>query len=98
MTEEKSEIFNPFERNQLSAEERKKRNQLRFRNVLNIAFMVLALIAMVGIGLGLKNDQPSDWAYAVGVIAVLVKFAEAMLRMPASLTKPRRSRFDKRGR
>lgn len=72
--------------------------QLRLRNFLNIVFMMLAVVAMIGIGISMKQDEPSNWGYVVGIIAVLVKIAEAMLRMPSSLNKPRKSRFDRSGR
>lgn len=95
MTAENNEIQTSLQERQRIAEAEKAYKQLRLRNMLNIAFMLLAIVAMVGIGISIKQEEPSNWGYVVGIVAVLVKFAEAMLRMPASLNQPRKSRFDR---
>ena len=95
MTAEKNEIQTSLQERQRLAEAEKAYKLLRLRNMLNIVFMLLAIVAMIGIGLGMMQEGTSNWGYVVGIIAVLVKFAEAMLRMPASLNQPRKSRFDR---
>ena len=54
--------------------------------------IALALIIIGGLNWG--SIAPT-WCYVVALIAVLVKIAEAALRMPSMLQKPRGSRFDK---
>ncbi len=95
MTAEKNETQTSLQERQRLAEAEKAYKQLRLRNMLNIVFMILAIVAMIGIGISMKQEEPSNWGYVVGVVAVLVKFAESMLRMPASLNQPRKSRFDR---
>lgn len=95
MTAEKNETQTSLQERQRLAEAEKAYKQLRLRNLLNIVFMILAIVAMIGIGISMKQEEPSNWGYVVGVVAVLVKFAESMLRMPASLNQPRKSRFDR---
>lgn len=96
MTAEKNETQNSIQEKQRMTDEMKAYKLLRLRNLLNIVFILLAIVAMIGIGIGLTQEEPSNWGYVVGVVAVLVKFAEAMLRMPTSLNQPRKSRFDRR--
>ena len=95
MTAENNEIQTSPQERQRMAEAERARKMLHLRNILNIVFMVLAIVAMVGIGISIKQEEPSNWGYAVGIVAVLVKFAEAMFRMPSSLNQPRKSKFDK---
>ena len=52
---------------------------LFIRNILNGLFILIALVAMIGI-LVAKNHL-MVW-YAIGLFAVLIKMVEVMLRMP----------------
>ncbi len=57
-------------------------NHLFLRNILNSIFIILAILAMIGV---LVFKSESFWltiSYAVGIVAVLVKMVEVMLRMP----------------
>lgn len=60
-------------------ETRHMSKNLFIRNVLNTLFILIALIAMIGIML--DKSHPMIW-YAVGLFAVLIKMVEVMLRMP----------------
>ena len=48
----------------------------------------LAVVAMAGIGFSWGSDNTYAWAYGVGIVAVLIKMVEALLRMPGLLRKP----------
>lgn len=67
---------------QRSAHLQKNRN-LRLRNTLNIIFILLAIVAMVGIACSFRSEHSMLW-YAIGMIAVLVKMVEVVLRMGAA--------------
>lgn len=54
---------------------------LMVRNVLNALFIILAVVAMVGIVVSDVNGNLMVW-YAVGLFAVVVKMIEVVLRMP----------------
>ena len=61
-------------------ERRKMSRNLFLRKILNLLFILLAVVAMGGILLAdAKNMMP--W-YIVGLFAVIVKMVEVMLRMP----------------
>ena len=70
-------------------ERRQMSRMLYIRNVLNSIFIILAVIAMIGIGLSWGDVTPS-WCLIIALIAVIVKMAEAALRMPSMLRKPQR--------
>lgn len=66
------------------------------RNVLNAVFILLSLVAMVGIGITMSEPTIPFWCYVVAIIAVIVKMVESVIRMNESTRGPRRSRFDRR--
>ena len=70
-------------------ERRKMSRMLYIRNMLNSVFILLSVIAMIGIGLSWGDVTPS-WCLIIALIAVIVKMAEAALRMPSMLRKPQR--------
>lgn len=55
---------------------------LFLRNILNGVFILLAILAMLGIAFFKSNSLGSTISYSIGIVAVLVKFAEVILRMP----------------
>lgn len=68
---------------------RRRPDRLLFvRNILNAVFILLAVVAMAGIGFSWGSGDTFAWAYAVGIVAVLIKMVEALLRMPGLLRKP----------
>ena len=77
---------------------RKKMSRiLLIRNILNILFMLTALATMICIGLHFNEPETPLWCYVLGIVAVIIKMCEALLRMPG-ITKPRKSHFDRRSR
>lgn len=57
---------------------------LHIRNILNAIFILLAIIAMVGILIS-KTHTYLVWSYGVGILAVLIKMAEVVLRYPSMI-------------
>lgn len=60
--------------------EEQRQSRLFLRNILNVAFIVEALVAMVGVIVA-KKENIMTW-YMVGLVAVIIKMVEVMLRMP----------------
>ncbi len=52
---------------------------LFIRNILNALFIIVALVAMIGIIVA--KEHVMMW-YSVGLFAVIIKMVEVMLRMP----------------
>lgn len=64
------------------AEQKRERKMLVIRNWLNSIFIILAIIAIIGV-LVFKSDDPMlYYSYAVAVIAVIIKMIETIFRMP----------------
>ena len=84
-----SDILERLAHPEREQERRKMSRMLYIRNVLNSVFILLSVIAMVGIGLSWGDVTPS-WCLIIALIAVIVKMAEAALRMPSMLRKPQR--------
>lgn len=73
----------------------KRSRIMKIRNILNLLFIITALVAMICIGWHFNEPETPGWCYAIGIVAVIIKMCEAMLRMPG-LIQPRKSRFDRR--
>lgn len=84
-----SDILERLAHPEREQERRKMSRMLYIRNVLNSVFILLSVIAMIGIGLSWGDVTPS-WCLTIALIAVIVKMAEAALRMPSMLRKPQR--------
>lgn len=84
-----SDILERLAHPEREQERRKMSRMLYIRNMLNSIFIILAVIAMIGIGLSWGDVTPS-WCLIIALIAVIVKMAEAALRMPSMLRKPQR--------
>ncbi|MDO4210799.1 MAG: hypothetical protein Q4D23_03650 [Bacteroidales bacterium] len=71
------------------AEEKRQRKMLIIRNWLNGIFILLALVAIVGIGFWWFNHNETLYYYSCGiaVVAVIIKMAEALFRMPGFANK-----------
>ena len=52
------------------------------RNILNGVFILLAVVAMVGV-LASKTSLMLHISYGVGLLAVIIKIVEVILRMPS---------------
>ena len=70
------------ERREQLQENRKNANRLFLRNILNCLFIIIALVAMVGIVMARMNKADETIWYVVGIFAVMIKMVEALLRMP----------------
>ena len=86
-----SDILERLAHPEREQERRKVSRMLYIRNVLNSVFILLSVIAMIGIGLSWGDVTPS-WCLIIALIAVIVKMAEAALRMPSMLRKPQKSK------
>ena len=63
------------------ADKRKISKNLFVRNILNSLFILLAIIAMIGITVADKEGGYLMMWYGIGLFAVVVKMIEVMLRM-----------------
>ena len=63
------------------ADKRKISKNLFVRNILNILFILMAVIAMIGITVSDKEGSHLMTWYGLGLFAVVVKMVEVMLRM-----------------
>ena len=84
-----SDILERLAHPEREQERRKMSRMLYIRHMLNSVFILLSVIAMIGIGLSWGDVTPS-WCLIIALIAVIVKMAEAALRMPSMLRKPQR--------
>ena len=66
---------------------RRQRRLLILRNWLNGVFMLLALIAIIGVLLFKAGDIRLYISYGIAILAILVKMVEAIFRMPGILNK-----------
>lgn len=68
---------------------RKAKDKTLFvRNILNSVFIIMALVAMVGVLVAKPGTDALHISYGLGITAILVKMAEVMMRMPTMLRKP----------
>ncbi len=75
----------PHPQPNLERRQRQQRN-LVIRNWLNGIFILLALLAIVGVLLFEAGDFRLNVSYGIAIVAVLIKMVEAMFRMPGVLT------------
>ena len=66
---------------------RRQRRLLILRNWLNGVFMLLALIAIIGVLLFKVGDIRLYISYGIAILAILVKMVEAIFRMPGIFNK-----------
>ncbi|MBC8625634.1 hypothetical protein H8527_02305 [Alloprevotella sp. Lung230] len=66
---------------------RRQRRLLSLRNWLNGVFMLLALIAIIGVLLFKAGDIRLYISYGIAILAILVKMVEAIFRMPGIFNK-----------
>lgn len=81
-------------------QERHEQRLFVVRNMLNCLFIILALVAMAGIGYYWYSGNTAIrlWSIGTGIIAVLLKMVEATLRMSAMIKKPQGIRSHQRKR
>ena len=78
---DENDILERLRHPEREAERRKVTRNLFIRNILNSIFILLAIIAMIGIVFSEKMGNIYIW-YGLGLFAVLIKMVEVMLRMP----------------
>ena len=74
------------EKDELQAMRRERRN-LIIRNWLNGLFIVLALIAIVGVLYFRAGDRGLTISYGIAILAIIVKMVEAIFRLPGVFNK-----------
>lgn len=60
----------------------KERRMLVIRNWLNGIFIVLALVAIIGVLIFKGGERGLYISYAIAVLAIIIKMVEALYRMP----------------
>ena len=76
----------PNEKDELQAMRRERRN-LIMRNWLNGLFIVLALIAIVGVLYFRAGERGLILSYGIAILAIIVKMVEAIFRLPGVFNK-----------
>ena len=74
------------EKDELQALRRERRN-LIIRNWLNGLFIVLALIAIVGVLYFRAGERGLTLSYGIAILAIIVKMVEAIFRLPGVFNK-----------
>lgn len=77
-----SHILERLKHPELEEERRKMNRNLFIRNIINSVFIILAIIAMIGITLTDSQSPSHLWWYGLGLLAVIIKMVEAVMRMP----------------
>lgn len=76
----------PTQKDELQAMRRERRN-LIMRNWLNGLFIVLALIAIVGVLYFRAGERGLILSYGIAILAIIVKMVEAIFRLPGVFNK-----------
>ena len=74
------------EKDELQALRRERRN-LIIRNWLNGLFIILALIAIVGVLYFRAGERGLTLSYGIAILAIIVKMVEAIFRLPGVFNK-----------
>lgn len=77
--QDKPDILERLRHPEREQERRKMSRNLFIRNILNVVFTLIALVVIVGICVDRGHVQL--WC-TVGLIAVVIKMVEVMMRMP----------------
>lgn len=76
-----NDILERLKHPEQEADKRKISKNLFVRNILNSLFILMAVIAMIGITISDKEGSHLMTWYGLGLFAVVVKMVEVMLRM-----------------
>ena len=83
MEDPSTDILERLKHPENETKRKKSQNNLLIRNALNLVFIILALITMGCIGYYFYTEGETPmWCYFLGIVAVIVKMCESMLRMP----------------
>ena len=78
-------LGNPLSEKEIKAQLetlQKERRMLVIRNWLNGIFIVLALVAIIGVLIFKGGERGLYISYAIAVLAIIIKMVEALFRMP----------------
>ena len=78
-------LGNPLSEKEIKAQLetlQKARRMLVIRNWLNGIFIVLALVAIIGVLIFKGGERGLYISYAIAVLAIIIKMVEALYRMP----------------
>ena len=92
MNSEENDILERLKHPEREPERAERDKLFLLRNVLNTIFILMALVAMIGIAFSWYFTADVTWCYILGLCAVFVKMVEAMFRMPHMLKKTSRRR------
>lgn len=81
LTPDNNSLLSPEKEKELAERKRYNRNLL-LRNWLNGIFMLMAVVAMAGLVLFSKSKEGLSACYAIGLLAVIIKMVEVVMRMP----------------
>lgn len=81
LTPDNTPPLSPDKEKELAERQRYNRNLL-MRNWLNGIFMLMAVGAMAGLMLFSKSKESLMACYAIGLLAVVIKMVEVVMRMP----------------
>lgn len=70
------------QRREMIEQRKKQQGNLFLRNIFNTAFILLAALAMLGIVVFPAGSKYLPYCYGLGIVAVLIKMVEVLLRMP----------------
>lgn len=93
MTDSENDILERLRHPEREQLRRRKSDNLFLRNILNGVFMLMAATTIVGLLVTWQSPTQPVWCYVLGLLAVVVKMVEALLRMPGMKQEPRRSHF-----
>lgn len=79
--DEDSEILERLRHPEREGERRRTSRNLFIRNILNSIFILMAIVAMIGMLVTPKGQSQQFWLL-LGLLAVLLKMVEVMMRMP----------------
>lgn len=85
MIELQDKYGNPLSEREIQRQvegQRRERRMFIIRNWLNGIFIVLSLIAIVGVMVFKGGERGLYISYGIAVLAVVIKMVEAMFRMP----------------
>lgn len=86
---DRDDILERLRHPEREAERRRPGRLFLVRNTLNCVFIVMALVAMVGIVADGRGNHTMIW-YGLGLFAVVIKMTEVLLRMPGMRNKLRK--------
>ena len=94
MPSDERNILERLEHPEWETERRREDKTLFIRNILNGIFMILAVVAMVGVLVFSESRRGTLFSYAPALLAVVIKMVEVMMRMPGMMRKPSATRFN----